>query len=154
MDLVLKLDRERLVLAREHSRRREALLDLLRVVRPREHEGVAPLDDLGEAATARRVEALRKDDQGRRARQGSRHLAEDTARDGDTEKLGGGNALVLGRVPARQRHLMPAVSQDTGEGRSPRARSDDGDLHPRRTKSMITGTPSRLNSSRTRFSTQ
>ena len=50
--------------------------------------------------------------------------------------------------------LVPALLQRAGERRTPRARPDDGDLHPRRTKSMITGTPSRPKCSRSRFSTQ
>jgi hypothetical protein len=45
-------------------------------------------------------------------------------------------------------------SGESGEGAAPRSGSDDGDPHPRRTRSMITGVPSSSKRSRRRFSTQ
>ena len=45
-------------------------------------------------------------------------------------------------VAARERDVVAAVGEETRERRPPRARADDGDPHPRFTKSMATGVPS------------
>ena len=46
------------------------------------------------------------------------------------------------RVTADERDRVAAVDEQAGERRSPRAGADDEGLHPRRTKSIATGTPS------------
>ncbi len=66
--------------------------------------------------------------------------------------LGDGGDLL--RVARGEDDLVAVVPQHAGEGRSPRARSDDGDVHVEVMKSMETGTPSSPKRSRSWFSTQ
>ena len=74
--------------------------------------------------------------------------------DGDAEELGSRDLRPPGCIASGQRDLMASPLEQPGERGSPGARADDGNPHPRRTKSMITGTPSSPKFSRTRFSIQ
>src|SRR5207302_10524116 len=60
---------------------------------------------------------------------------------------------LLARV-TREHDLVSTLEQDVRERRPPRPRPGDEEPHVRRTKSMLTGTPSSPKRSRSSFSTQ
>ena len=162
--------------------RRQAPGDLLREVRAREHRHRPAADERREALAAARVEALRQAEHGRRPRELGDDVAEGTARNGDHDDVGvpdrgrgDGRRLdacqrhvgqvariaaglcdrpCLVGVAGGERDFVTAVGEQAREGRPPGAGPDDDRSQDRRTKSIDTGTPSRSNSSRRRFSTQ
>src|SRR5512146_1946387 len=136
----------------------------------------------GEPLAAAGIKAFREAQHRRGARQRGGDLGERAARNGEDDELRGGerrlvderriepakvggaevarvvarlaDRMHLFRIAARKRHVVVVVAKEAGERRPPRAAADDDDRHLRGTKSMVTGTPSSSNSSRSWFSTQ
>jgi hypothetical protein len=168
--------------ARDDRRGRQPEGDLLGDVRPGEHRHGPVPDERREAAPGLGVEALGEAEHRRVALQPRDGLREGGARDGDDDELrlghgrlgqragpdaaqvGAGHVarVAAGRrdrvglpdVAAREHDVVPALPEDDREGGAPRAAAEDDDPHSLRTKSIETGTPSRLNRLRSSFSTQ
>ena len=172
VERLLQLEREPFVLARDDRRGGQALRDLLGEVGAGEDRDGSALDELGEPLAAGRVEALAEAEHGRGAGELAHDLAEGVARHRHHLQVGGGDRRVVERgrvdsgqinvwevarvpaglgdnagllgVAAGEGDVVPSIGEDAGERRPPRAGSRDYGLHARLTKSIATGTPSRL----------
>ena len=132
----------------------EAACDFLRDVRTGEHCDRPIPNERREPLAGGRIEPLDEAQDRRFAGHVAEHFGERTARNREHHDV----SLAVGRIVERRahhhEHVVAARAQHLREGAAPGPRAHDDEPHDRFLKSIETGTPSRLNLSRSWFSTQ